>query len=69
MISDSSYQLAGSVREVCEKVILGDSPEGILECDYKDTEFDLKDFYGSYIGKLLSEMAGCSLDYSFHVTG
>ena len=48
VISDSSYQLAGSVREVCEKVILGDSPEGILECDYKDTEFDLKD-YGSYM--------------------
>lgn len=48
VISDNSYQLAGSVKEVCEKVILGNSAEGILECDYKDTEFDLKNF-GSYM--------------------
>lgn len=48
VISDNSYQLAGSVKEVCEKVILGNSAEGILECDYKDTEFDLKD-YGAYL--------------------
>ena len=48
VISDNSYQLAGSVKEVCEKVILGNSPEGILECDYKDTEFDLKNL-GSYM--------------------
>lgn len=48
VISDNSYQLAGSVNEVCEKVMLGNSPEGILECDYKDTEFDLK-HYGSYM--------------------
>ena len=48
VISDNSYALAGSVKEVCERVILGNSAEGIFEADYEDTEYDLK-MKGSYL--------------------
>lgn len=48
VISDHSYALAGNVKEVCEVVIKGNSPEGIFEADYEDTEYDLKS-WGSYV--------------------
>lgn len=34
VIADGSYRLADNVEDVCEKVIRGNSPEGIFELDY-----------------------------------
>lgn len=48
VLLDNSYGLVENIHEVCEKVILGNSSEGILELDYQDTEFDLKS-PGSYM--------------------
>lgn len=48
VISDKSYRLAGNVRDVCEKVIRGNSAEGIFELDYQNiSDVDLRSS-GSY---------------------
>ena len=48
VIADKSYCLADNIKDVCEKVIRGNSPEGILELNYsKNSETDLKTL-GSY---------------------
>lgn len=48
VIADGSYRLADNVEDVCEKVIRGNSPEGIFELDYQNiSEDDLKPS-GSY---------------------
>ena len=49
VINDGSYALVGSIREVCERVMLGNSEEGIFEIDYRNSEDDLKSG-GSYLG-------------------
>lgn len=42
VVSDPSYDLVGSIREVCEAVMLGNSREGIFELDFgKDSDGDL----------------------------
>ena len=48
VISDNSYQLAGHMKEVCEKVIPGNSREGIFEYDFENSEYDLKG-WGAYL--------------------
>ena len=49
VINSHEYELAGNPEEVCENVLLGNSPEGIFELDYRPISAnDLKD-YGSYI--------------------
>lgn len=48
VIADKSYRLAGGIKDVCDKVMLGNSAEGILELDYQNiSEKDLKPS-GSY---------------------
>lgn len=48
VINSGEYNLAQNPAEVCEKVLLGNSPEGIFELDYRNTAEDLKSA-GSYI--------------------
>lgn len=49
VISSDDYQLVDNPEEICEKVLLGNSKEGIFELDYQNiSDADLKD-YGSYI--------------------
>lgn len=48
VIADNSYTLANTIHDVCQVVIPGNSREGILECDFADTEYDLKGG-GSYL--------------------
>lgn len=48
VINSGEYNLAQDPAEVCEKVLLGNSPEGIFELDYRNTAEDLKSS-GSYI--------------------
>lgn len=47
-INSGEYNLAQDPAEVCEKVLLGNSPEGIFELDYRNTTEDWKE-YGLYI--------------------
>lgn len=48
VIGDQSYQLAGNAKDICDKVIRGNSAEGIFELDYQNTsDNDLKPA-GSY---------------------
>ncbi|WP_059025274.1 RagB/SusD family nutrient uptake outer membrane protein [Gabonibacter massiliensis] len=43
VIADKSYRLADNIRDVCEKVMRGNSPEGIFELDYQNiSDNDLK---------------------------
>ena len=48
VIDSGSYALVGSIKDVCERVMLGNSEEGIFEIDYRNTEDDLKSG-GSYL--------------------
>ncbi|WP_155828491.1 RagB/SusD family nutrient uptake outer membrane protein [Butyricimonas synergistica] len=48
VIADKSYALANTIHEVCASVIPGNSREGILECDFKDTQYDVKG-WGAYM--------------------
>lgn len=49
VIGSGDYELAADPEEVCEKVLLGNSREGIFELDYQNiSSSDLKDA-GSYI--------------------
>lgn len=49
VINSGDYDLVGTAEDICEKVLLGNSIEGIFELNYdKNSPADLKD-YGSYI--------------------
>lgn len=49
VINSGDYDLVGTAEELCEKVLFGNSIEGIFELDYQNTsDADLKDA-GSYI--------------------
>lgn len=50
VITDNSYKLVNSIREVCQIVIPGNSREGILECNFKETEYDSNGWSGYLAG-------------------
>jgi putative outer membrane protein probably involved in nutrient binding len=55
VIGDRSYQLADNAKDICEKVLLGNSDEGILELDFRNTSGQDLRAAGSYAAEFFQK--------------